>query len=63
MVGVANEDDVGDIVGKHMVGCFQCALFLSLRKNDALLVSFGARTISSNKLILIRFILCCYISD
>ena len=43
MVGVANEDDVGDIVGKHMVGCFQCALFLSLRKNDALLVSFGAR--------------------
>ena len=42
MSGVADKNDVGDVVGKHMVGCFQCALFLSLRKNDALLVSFGA---------------------
>ncbi len=40
--GVTNKNDVGDVVGKHMIGCFQCALFLSLGKNDALLVSFGA---------------------
>ncbi len=41
VVTVADKDDVGNVVGQHAVSGFQCALFLSLRQHDALLVSLG----------------------
>ena len=41
MITVANKNDVGNVVGQYTVSSFQCALLLSLRQHDGLLVSLG----------------------
>ena len=40
--GIANENDVGDVVGQCSVGSTKCAFFASFGQNDALLVALGA---------------------
>ena len=40
---VADENQVGQIVGQYLIRCLQCAFFLCFGKHDALLVSLSTR--------------------